>query len=486
MSSHDRRPSWLVARLAALSVIAVLSGCASMSTERAIAPVQQQSQRWLNADLPFQQNDAERQAARQRTEALLSQPLQEASAVQLALLNHRGLQASLHGLGLAESERVQTLLWPNPVLSVGRLVRGEEREIERGLSLNLLALLGRGARQDASARHLAAEQAKVAQQVLEVAGQARRRWIDAVAAQAQLAHARTVLDSASAGAELALRMRQVGNISALRLARERTVLTEAQLALEQAQLQAVREREALIRALGLWGDDVDRLTLPDRLPEVPASPRAIDDLERQAVSQRLDIQAARQQTEALAAQLGLTRQTGRLNALELGLQRNSSNEAPTQRGVELSLELPLFDWGQARVAGARQAYLQSAEQTAQIAIEARSEVREASARAQSSWRIARRHQQELLPLARQISDQTLLRYNGMLIGVMDLLADARAQARAVSAALGAQRDYWLAEATLSQTLLGPVREGGASSGREAGAMQNVTAGASNDAAGGAH
>ncbi len=47
-----------------------------------------------------------------------------------------------------------------------------------------------------------------------------------------------MLDSASAGAELALRMRQAGNVSALRLARERTVLAEAQLALEQAQLQA--------------------------------------------------------------------------------------------------------------------------------------------------------------------------------------------------------------------------------------------------------
>jgi outer membrane protein TolC len=360
---------------------------------------------------------------------------------------------------MADAERVQTLLWPNPVLSLGRLVRGDEREIERGLEFNLLGLLGRGARQDAAAHALAREQARVAQQLLDVASQARRSWVQAVAAQERLRQARTVLDSASAGAELALRMRQAGNVSALRLARERAVLAEAQLALEQAELQATGDREALIRAIGLWGDDVTTMTLPERLPDVPTDFRAADDLERQAVAQRLDIQAAKRDSEQLAAQLGLTRRTGRINVLELGLQRNSSNEEPTQRGVELSVELPLFDWGQARVAGAREAYGQSLERTAQVAIDARSEVRVARARAETAWRIARRHHDEVLPLARQVSDETLLRYNGMLVGVMDLLADARAQARAVAAALDARRDYWLAESMLSQSLLGPVRDG---------------------------
>ncbi|WP_343629523.1 TolC family protein [Roseateles sp.] len=440
----------------ALAVVALLTGCASFSPEQAAAPVQQKSRDWLSAELPLQRDDDQRAAARARSEALLAQPLDAQAAVQLALLNHRGLRASLHGLGMAEAQRVQTLLWPNPVLNIGRMIRGDEREIERGLEFNLLSLLGRGARQDAGARALEREQARVAQQLLDVAGQARRSWVQAVAAQEQLQQARTVLDSAAAGAELALRMRQAGNVSALRLARERTVLAEAQLALEQAQLQAAREREALIRAIGLWGEDVAALKLPDRLPEVPTTFRAADDLERQAVAQRVDIQSAKRESEQLAAQLGLTRTTGRVNVLQLGVQRNSSNLEPTQRGVDLTVDLPLFDWGQARVAGAREAYQQSLERTAQIAIDARSEVRVARLRAETAWRIARRHHDEVLPLARQVSDETLLRYNGMLVGVMDLLADARAQARAVAAALDAQRDYWLAESELSQSLLGPV------------------------------
>jgi len=463
----------------------MLSACASLSPERAAAPVQQKSRDWLGADLPLQRDDDQRAAARARSEALLAQPLDAQGAVQLALLNHRGLQAALRGLGMAEAERVQTLLWPNPVLNIGRLVRGDEREIERGLEFNLLALLGRGARQEAGARALEREQARVAQQLLDVAGQARRGWVQAVASQEQLTQAQTVLDSASAGAELAARMRQSGNVSALRLARERAVLAEAQLAMEQARLAAVRDREALIRAIGLWGDDVAALKLPQRLPEVPAEFRAADDLERQAVAQRLDILAAKRESGQLAAQLGLTRQTGRVNVLQLGVQRNSSNEAPTQRGVDLSVELPLFDWGQARVAGAREAYGQSLERAAQIAIDARSEVRVARAQAEAAWRIARRHHDELLPLARQVSDETLLRYNGMLVGVMELLADARDQARAVSAALNAQRDYWLAESALSQSLLGPLRESGAGATSAANSPASSTAAASLEAAGGA-
>ena len=146
-----------------------LSACASLSPEQAAEPIQRQSRDWLGSDLPLQRTDDQRAAARARTDALLARPLDAQGAVQLALLNHRGLQAGLYGLGMADAERVQTLLWPNPVLSLGRLVRGDEREIERGLEFNLLSLLGRGARQDAAAHALAREQARVAQQLLDVA-----------------------------------------------------------------------------------------------------------------------------------------------------------------------------------------------------------------------------------------------------------------------------------------------------------------------------
>ncbi len=433
-----------------------LAGCTSLQPDQAVAPVQALTRDHWQADLPWQQNQQARDSAQQRSQALLAQPLDAQAAVQLALLNHRGLQATLYGLGMADADRVQALLWPNPVLSLGRLVRGEETEIERGLFFNLTALLGRGARQTAATQALERQQLEAAQQVLAVAAQARRAWIQAVASQAQLQHALTVLDSAEAGAELALRMHKAGNISAYRLAREQAVQADARLWVDQTRLQAARDRSALLRALGLDSAAAASLRLPEQLPTIPDSRRSAPTLEQQAIDQRLDIQAARRHSSQLAASLGLTRQTRLVNVLQVGYENNRSNTEPTQHGPSLSLELPLFDWGQARTARARQAYEQSLAQTAQIALDAQSEVRDAQLRADQAWRTARRYQQEVLPLARQISDETLLRYNGMLLGVNDLLADAREQARLMAASLAAERDYWLAETDLSQSLLGPL------------------------------
>jgi outer membrane protein TolC len=91
---------------------------------------------------------------------------------------------------------------------------------------------------------------------------------------------------------------------------------------------------------------------------------------------------------------------------------------------------------------------------AQAAIEARSEVREAYGQYRLAYDIARHHRDERVPLAQRIADEQLLRYNGMLIGVFELLADARAQVAAVNAAIVALRDFWLAQADLDQALVG--------------------------------
>ena len=48
----------------------------------------------------------------------------------------------------------------------------------------------------------------------------------------------------------------------------------------------------------------------------------------------------------------------------------------------------------------------------------------------------------------------MLRYNGMLIGVFELLADSRDQILSVSAAINAQKQFWLTDAALQATLVG--------------------------------
>jgi outer membrane protein TolC len=262
-----------------------------------------------------------------------------------------------------------------------------------------------------------------------------------------------VKQAAEASSELARRMEQVGNFNKLQRAREQMFAADASLNLARAEQAKQATRERLTRLLGVWGTQT-LFTLPDRLPDLPKDMLDQPDIERLALAQRLDVQGAKQVAEQTAKNLGLTKTTRFINVLEIGAVRNSSNEAPTQRGWEIGLELPLFDWGGARVAKAEAVYMQAVHRAAEAAINARSEVREAYAHYRAAYDIARYQRDEVVPLSQRISEENLLRYNGMLIGVFELLADTRTQIASVNAAIQALRDFWIAQADLDMALIG--------------------------------
>lgn len=438
----------------ALAVVA-LSGCASFSPDGGFGAVQQVVGERLGADvgLAWARQPQDQDHIAQRIAQLLVEPLGMDEAVQVALLNNRGLQAAYAELGITEADVVKAGRLPNPGFSFGRLTQGDEVELERGFHWNLARLVAMPMLQRVEARRFAQVQASVAMQVLSLAAETRKAWIQAVAAEESVRYSRQVMQAAQAGAELARRMAQVGNFNKLQQAREQGFYADAALNLARAERLRSATRERLIRLLGLWGEQT-QFHLPERLPDLPVQPRELPDVERTALAQRLDVEAARQGAEATARNLGLTRATRFVNVLELGLVRNSSNEAPTQRGWEVGLELPLFDWGGARVARAEAVYMQALHRAAETAIHARSEVREAYGAYRSAWDIARHQRDEIVPLKARIAEENLLRYNGMLIGVFELLADARAQIASVNAAIDALRDFWLAQADLDMALVG--------------------------------
>ena len=438
----------------ALAVV-TLGGCASFSPDGGFGPVQQVVGERLGADvgLAWARQPQDQDHIAQRVAQLLVEPLGMDEAVQVALLNNRGLQAAYAELGITEADVVQAGRLPNPGFSFGRFTRGDEVELERGFHLNLARLVAMPLVQRVEARRFGQVQASVAMQVLALAAETRKAWVQAVAAEESVRYGRQVMQAAQAGAELARRMAQVGNFNKLQQAREQGFYADAALNLARAEQQRIATRERLIRLLGLWGEQT-QFRLPERLPDLPAQPRDLPDVERTALAQRLDVEAARKGAEATAHNLGLTRTTRFVNVLEFGLVRNGSNEAPTQKGWEIALELPLFDWGGARVARAEAVYMQALHRAAETAINARSEVREAYGAYRSAWDIAKHQRDEIVPLRARIAEENLLRYNGMLIGVFELLADARAQIASVNGAIDALRDFWLAQADLDMALVG--------------------------------
>jgi outer membrane protein TolC len=453
-----RKSSDLLKTAAVLASALTLAGCASLSSDGGSADVQA-----LVAGNPLMAGSAAQrtpdEASQKSVDALLAKPLDAEAAVRIALVNGPRVQDAFATLQLSDAERVQASSLPNPVLSFSRLAQGREREFERMLSFNVLGLVtlpwqARWAGQ----RHEAAK-LQAAQSVLQLAADTRRAWVRAVAAQQSVVYLRDAKEAAEAGAELAHRMAQVGNWSALQRTREQLLLADAAAQLARAEQAAVATREQLTRLLGLSGTRTG-YTLPDRLPPLPQAAPELGDVQALALRDRLDVRSAQAQNTAVADSLGLTHATSVINAMELGVVRNTtfSNDADrsktTKRGFELDLPLPLFDWGQARNGRAEAQYMQSAARVRDVGVLAASEAREAWQGWNTAYALARRYRDEVLPLRKKVNEEMVLRYNGMLASVWELLGETRASMLAVNAGIEAQRDFWLADTDLQLVLTG--------------------------------
>lgn len=438
---------------------AVLGGCATFSKDGGFDAVERRVKERSGKDVAWVRTGEARSKVEARVAELLAQPLTADSAVQIALLNNRGLQASFAELGISEADLVQAGRLQNPRLSILRASRdeptGREYKIEQALTMNIFSLITMPIASEIEARNFARTQRGVTLEVLRLASDTRKAYYAALAAEESVRYLRKVKDLADAGAELARRMERVGNGSRLARAREQGFYADATLNLARAGQLRVATREHLVRQLGLWGEQA-AIDLPGRLPDLPKSAEDLPDVERRAMEGRLDLQAMRLDVEALAKNLGLTRTTRFINVLEFGPARvvEGTNREHWKKGYELGFELPIFDWGTARVAKAETIYMQALDRAAETAINARSEVREAYDNYRSTWDIARHFREEVVPLRQRIAEENLLRYNGMLIGVFELLADARTQIESVRNAIEALRDFWMAEADLQMALIG--------------------------------
>jgi outer membrane protein, multidrug efflux system len=473
LPTHAPRMTRVRLRLpVATLALVLLSGCATLASDGGVSDVQALvggKTAGVEAGLPTSSG----QADAQRVAELLKAPLDAEAAVRIALLNNPGLQGSLATLGVSDALRVQAGTLPNPHFSLGRFRQGDEVEIERFLSFNLVGLLTLPWKYQWQTRQHELAKLQAAQDVVRLAADTRKAWINAVAAQQSAAYMRDVKEAAEAGGELARRMARVGNWSRLRQAREQLTLAEATAQLARAEQAAFSARERLTRLMGLWGAQAD-FRLADRLPDLPKDATPMTDIEARALRERLDVRSTMAEARYVAEQMGFTKVVGYVDGMSIGFARNSifDNEHGTRsinRGVELELPLPIFDWGGARNARSKAMYLQSASRVQAVAVNARSEAREAYFGYRTAYDLARHYRDEVVPLRKFIGEEMLLRYNGMLSSTWDLLADSRAQVMAVNSAIEAQRDFWLAETDLQTALTGTSPGAMASAAASAGA-----------------
>lgn len=446
-------------RLVIISVFAgaILSACATFSQDGGLSSVKEVSAQYIQQDVVWPKTPVEQKIVADSVRELLKQPMNVENAVQIALLNNKSLQAAFYSLGISEAELVQAGRLPNPKFSIFYARNNGDYKIEQVLTFNIFSLMTMPKMLAIERKSFEKTKKIVALEVLKLAYQTRQAYFNALAANEHLRYSAQVKESAEASAELARRMLKAGNWNQLEFAREQSFYADAVLENAHASHQKTSAYAAFSRLLML---PIEQLSmpdiLPDRLPDLPKNIAGLSTYEKTAFEQRLDLQAQRLETEALAQQLGLSKTTRFINVLEIGPARvlEGRRSEPYKKGVDLSFELPLFDFGGAKVARAEAIYMQAVNNTAQMVFDAQSEIREAHSQYLASYNMAKHYRDEIVPLRQKILAEDQLRYNGMLISPFELLADARAQVLSVNGYITQLHAFWLAETALQSTLSG--------------------------------
>ena len=463
---------------AAMAVAAALSGCVSFSSDGGISVAAGIAAQELKKDTVVIHAPEDASSARDRVEHLLKRPLTAEAAVQIALLNNRGLQAAYNELGIAEAMLVQSSLPPNPSFSFSRISGSLESELEGTIAANILALATLPARAEIAADRFRAVQLRAAEETLRVAAEARRNYYKGVAARELVSFLAQANSAAEAAAKLARGLGETGAMNKLDQACDQVFHADVTAQLATARQRASGERERLLRSLGLSGGDLD-FRLPNTLAALPARPQTLPMVEQDAISRRIDLQIARIELEALAKSGGLTNATRFVNLFQLsGIYKDTRESVGTENvqfrdfGAGATVEIPIFDFGEVRVRQAEQTYMRAVNRLAEMAVNARSQARDAYRVYRSTFDIASHYQREILPLRKIISDETLLRYNAMLIDVFPLIDEARRRILATTTAIEAKRDFWIAKTDLQVAIIGG---GGVGSGVERSGLATMRA-----------
>jgi len=446
-------------RLTALAAASLaLAGCASVNFDQAVQGTNDNTGTFTQGKLELSRTAQQAQARAKLSSELLASPLGMDEAVQLALANSPAVQTLLAQSWADMAQASQTGRMANPIFNFERIRSGEELELGRLLSFGLLDLLMLPRRMEISKGQMAQARVQLSANVVEQVTQVRQAWVRAVAAQQSLEYARQVNRSAQASAELARRMQQVGNFNKLQRARQQSFYADSAAQLASSQHAGTAAREELIRLLGLSDAQAGQLKLPERLPELPKEPRQAAAVNANAAEQRLDVRMARQQLDNAGRFQGLNLIESLVD-VELGIRRdtvfdNAEGTKTARKGYELGIRLPIFDWGTAKRDAMNAQSLAAANRYEGAVRGASSQLRESYSAYRTAYDVARHYRDEIVPLRRAIAEENTLRYNGMLIGVFELLADNRDQIASVTAALNAYQQFWLADAALAASMTG--------------------------------
>lgn len=457
-------------RAATLALPLILGGCVSATeysaTNAGFFTVSDKAANATGKETVWVQNSHDAQAVSRHVETLLSKKTIDAeTAVQIALLNNKGLQAAYADLGDSAADAWQSTMLINPTVGIGLTGIGTPgleafKTVEGVIATNILALATQKQKVDIADGTFRKAQLAAALKTLELAADTRRAWITAVTSWETVAQLNQAQAAADAAAELAKKLGETGSLTKGAQAREQVFYAELAGQTAKSRLEARLAKEDLTRLMGLWGSQID-YQIPNRLPSLPKAIVKRDLIEADALRRRVDLQMAKLDLANTAKSYKLTEATRYVTDLEIlsgfETERELDDDGKTSKttgNIELEFVIPIFDSGKARMRKAELGYMRSANLLAEKAVNVRSEARSAYQAYRSSYDIARHYRDSVVPLRTKIEEESLLTYNGMITNTFELLADSREKVNSTLLAVNAKRDFWLAEANLAPAIYG--------------------------------
>jgi cobalt-zinc-cadmium efflux system outer membrane protein len=439
---------------AAMLATTTLAGCATVDPRGAFESTREHLAGRHPGEAVWLRLDGE-EAADRRAAEILAAPLSPDAAAELALLRHPSLQATLEELGIAQADLAQATRLANPGVSFTALDGDGASQRTVAVFADLADWLVRPLRRRVAAAELERVKLDVGRALLDAAAEARRALLRYQAAEQIAGRAAEIDEVERAAADYAAALFAAGNLTALERAAAEAGWAESRAELRRARAETARYREAAALAMGLPGTQA--WSAAAGLPPPPEAELDAAALEQTAVDSRLDLAAGRWAVDVLDRALALHERTRRLPlGAELGVESEREVDGTRLTGPTVEVRLPLFDTGKASSARLTAELARARWQLAALEAQARSEVRRGAADLAAAREVHLLYRDGVLPLRREILDQTLRQTNQMLTGTFELLDARRREIEAEQRSLEALADYWEARVELERAVGGPL------------------------------
>jgi cobalt-zinc-cadmium efflux system outer membrane protein len=443
-------------KITASLVLLALSG-SSLRAE-AFRKVQEEVSERTGVDVRWEKEMASREQTSAIVQKLLKKPLTVPSAVQIALLNNRGLQVTFEEVGIAQADVIEAVTVPNPSVDFEvqfPLVAGTLNRYAWLVAQEFVQILMIPLKKKISEEQLEAVELRVAHQILDLVEKVKAAFFMVQAEQQLISRLKLIQNTNSASLELGQKQYKAGNITDLALLQLQASYSQGRLDIAKAETDLRDKREELTRLLGLWGSQTGWQIQGDIMP-IPDSEFSVKALESLAVAQRLDLRAAHRDLTSIVTALGLTRIYRWVPVLEFGFAGERDIEGALNMGPSFRLEIPIFNQGQSRLARLRAELRRAENQLASLAVEIRSQTRELRDRLISLRDMAKFYHDDLLPTRIKIVNKALLEYNAMQLSPYELFLAKSQELEAERNYINTLRDYWITRAKLERTVGGTL------------------------------